>query len=632
MLDALYRYATSTGLATEPGFAPKTIRWALGFSVEGGFLGVTELGDVDAKKNSGHPFPGCPEFPSAYMQAGGRAHFLVETAEVVALHLKDPEDEKACQKATTKREFYLGLLEEAAVDVPVLQQVAAALRDPVLRSRAADDLAAHKAKSTELVIVRWGDTYLTQLPGWEDWWRRKRLASAGGEAESDREPTHVCFVTGSPVHPLLTHPKIKRLGTPEPVLLGYDKDAFCSYGLRSSENAAVSEAAAEAYRQGLNHLLEHQRANLAGAAYVHWYSHTVPPEDDFFAQIEAPGDADIDTARKYATTLLQEIRTGERAYLGDLHFYALTLNSAGGRVMVRDWIQGQFPDLVRAAAAWFGDLALTGFTGGTPKPPRLETVVLCLLPELKKGQDRDKWQEAVSGVRGQLWNCALNPNVLIPMRALAMAVEQHRSAVTKQELDEGRSATPDGAADGGLRHVRFHTRLALMKAYHARLARASPERRSYPVSDYLNEEHPHPAYHCGRLLAVYAELQGKAIPGVNAGVVQRFYAAASTTPALVLGRLNRTSNFHLRQLDGGLAYMFEGKLASIWKAIRDTPPTTLNLEQQSLFALGYYHQFAHDRAQQLARSAEKKTRQAAEHTSHLSDSTADSAPEDPANV
>ncbi len=56
------------------------------------------------------------------------------------------------------------------------------------------------------------------------------------------------------------------------------------------------------------------------------------------------------------------------------------------------------------------------------------------------------------------------------------------------------------------------------------------------IKPYLNESHPHPAYQCGRLMAVLAKLQKSALGDVGAGIVQRYYAAASSTPALVLGR------------------------------------------------------------------------------------------------
>ena len=108
----------------------------------------------------------------------------------------------------------------------------------------------------------------------------------------------------------------------------------------------------------------------------------------------------------------------------------------------------------------------------------------------------------------------------------------------------------------------------------------------------LNEEHPHAAYHCGRLMAVLAALQREALGDVGAGVVQRYFAAASSTPALVLGRLTRNSQAHLNKLTGDLSYRYEKKIAAIWGRIKDTIPKTLSLEEQSLFALGYYQQMA----------------------------------------
>jgi len=128
---------------------------------------------------------------------------------------------------------------------------------------------------------------------------------------------------------------------------------------------------------------------------------------------------------------------------------------------------------------------------------------------------------------------------------------------------------------------------------------------SNELMPYLNPEHPHPAYHCGRLMAVLAALQRRALGNVGAGVIQRYYAAASATPALVLGRLVRTSQFHLSKLDGGLARWYENRLAAIWGQIKDGLPRTLTLEEQSLFALGYYQELADLRNKKADRSEEK---------------------------
>jgi len=110
------------------------------------------------------------------------------------------------------------------------------------------------------------------------------------------------------------------------------------------------------------------------------------------------------------------------------------------------------------------------------------------------------------------------------------------------------------------------------------------------MTAYLNSDHPEAAYHCGRLLAVFSSLQRAALGDVGAGVVQRYYAAASQTPGLILGRLTSNARNHLGKLDGGLAHWYESQIADVMGRLGDGPPRLLDLEGQGLFALGYYQQ------------------------------------------
>lgn len=58
---------------------------------------------------------------------------------------------------------------------------------------------------------------------------------------------------------------------------------------------------------------------------------------------------------------------------------------------------------------------------------------------------------------------------------------------------------------------------------------------------------PSTAYHCGGLMAVYAAIQKAAMPDVNTGIVERYYASAIQMPALVIGQLSSRSNHHLEK-------------------------------------------------------------------------------------
>lgn len=99
---------------------------------------------------------------------------------------------------------------------------------------------------------------------------------------------------------------------------------------------------------------------------------------------------------------------------------------------------------------------------------------------------------------------------------------------------------------------------------------------------YYNPNHPESAYHCGAAMAVYGEIQHKAMPEVNVNIAQRFYASCIQTPALVLGRLSHMSVHHLAKIENKFYQnLYRELLEQVHTAIGPAIPTTLNLEKQS---------------------------------------------------
>ena len=589
MLHQLVKYA-STHLETEPGFTQKTVRWVLNFSEDLRFLGVLEVGDTSQKKNPGQQFDKCPDLSQPELIGGkeDRCHFLIETAAVVALYEKEESDPekaeevaKARAKAQGKHLFFTSLLRQASDAMPLCAGLAERLDDSDIQCAIIADLQAHKAKPNDKVTLAVGEKILVDANVWHDWWRdfRRGLGGKANTAEStvttlpgittgkkrdSQQKLMRCFATGVPALPVLTHPKIGGLsdvgglGTGD-ALICFDKEAFQSYGLQQSTNGAVSEKAAAAYRAALNTIIHEHSIRLAGAKVAYWFAREVPNEDDPLGWLEMPEIEQELTAQRRAKELLQAIRSGERIDLAKNIYYALTLSGASGRVMVRDWMEGQFETLVMNIDAWFDDLAIVHRDGtGLAHPPKFMAVLGATVRELK---------DLPPPFITRMWHIAIS-NAPIPTQAMALALARAKIDVIKDNPSN-------------------HARMGLLKAYHIR-----KEQGGQTMKPYLNEEHPHPAYHCGRLMAVLAKLQRSALGDVGAGVIQRFYAAASVTPALVLGRLTRTSQFHLNKLDGGLAYWYEQQIAGIWASMQDHVPATLTLEEQSLFALGYYQQLA----------------------------------------
>lgn len=115
-----------------------------------------------------------------------------------------------------------------------------------------------------------------------------------------------------------------------------------------------------------------------------------------------------------------------------------------------------------------------------------------------------------------------------------------------------------------------------------------------------------PAYLCGRLLAVLDVIQSRAINSPNTSIIDKYFGAASSAPATVFGTLMRKTQAHmgtLRRDKPGLHYRLEEAVETIAEPLKNFPKT-LTLEQQGLFALGFYHQRAADRrAGRMAKEA-----------------------------
>lgn len=599
MLTILKEYADRQGLQAEPGLKPKSVRWLVVFSPQGQFLGVLPADGADGK--TGREFPACPDLTQQEMASigSGCRHFLVDGVDVVALLTKD---DAADAKLVAKHEFFVQLLERATDCLPELGPVAVALRDEGTLTALRAKLAELKAKPTDLATPALHSDAGTSIPvaltTWHAWWQdcRRSLTEArkkptanrrkkvGGPELSDQM---LCLLSGDLVTPQPTHNKIEGLSAVGGLSMGdaltsFDKDAFTSFGLEQGANAAMSAAMAKTYATALNHLIKNRSRRLAGTMVAYWYTGRVEREDDPIAALldgidvpdatpppetstpdAAASDIERRQAEGHARALLDSLRSGqppEASRFKDLRYYALTLSANSGRVVIRDWMEGAFEELLQTVGAWFRDLAIISRDGSrVVESHKFAAVLAAPLRDLK---------DAPAPLVAALWRCALKRQP-IPFQMMAQTLG-------RVHIDAVRGDSPR------------HERLGLLKAFCIR-QQGLPD-----MTPKLNEFETHPAYLCGRILSILARIQYAALGDVGAGVVQRYYAAASATPALVLGRLVRTAQVgHLSKIDNkGLAIWLDRQLADVWAQLRTAPPTVLTLEEQTLFAMGYYHQNA----------------------------------------
>jgi CRISPR-associated protein Csd1 len=120
-------------------------------------------------------------------------------------------------------------------------------------------------------------------------------------------------------------------------------------------------------------------------------------------------------------------------------------------------------------------------------------------------------------------------------------------------------------------------------------------RKEVPVS--LDLDNNDPGYLLGRLFATYENIQTAALGrNLNSTIRDKFYGAASATPRKVFTLLDKGSANHLSKLaknKKGYAVVLERQLAAIMEHFDPSAspfPAFLTSDQQSLFAVGYYHQ------------------------------------------
>ncbi len=114
------------------------------------------------------------------------------------------------------------------------------------------------------------------------------------------------------------------------------------------------------------------------------------------------------------------------------------------------------------------------------------------------------------------------------------------------------------------------------------------------IKENLQEGDRPVPYICGQIFAKLESIQYAALGDRNAGIRERYFTYAMTSPASAFGRLFNLNSKHFTKLKHekpGLAVNLDKELQKLCKDVDISrfPPTFL-LEEQGQFAIGYYHQ------------------------------------------
>jgi len=559
-LDQYYDRLAERRDVVPPGYSVEPIGFVIQLRDDGTVANTVERRDASGKRAQ------LNRVPKWFGRQGqGSTPFLLWDNTGYALGITKKASDKVVRDIAAFKELHLSALsDETDIGLVALRRFVEnwtpeAFLEPMFRKEYIDQ---------NLAFQLWGDTVLLHD-------RPAAIALIERHRQpKDREPIF-CLVTGRHEPGVKLHPKIKGVdgaSGAEVPLVSFNKPAFESYRKEQGMNAPTSERAAFQYGAALNRLLDREsgnRLNIADTTLTYWADAkgfgepaAAAAEEIFAAFIDPPSD---EVEGRKIREILKDVmaRRPMREIEPNLHpgtcFYVLGISPNAGRLSVRYWLTDEFGNFARKLAQHYEDIAIEP----APWKHRLPALQYLLL---RTTSVQEKFENIPPLLACELTRAVLE-GLPYPRTLLAAAIMRLRAG--------------DDPKTG------WHA--VIIKACINRSAKS--EKETLPVA--RNPDYPEPAYQLGRLLAVLEAAQYAALGRVNASIVDRYYGAASATPARVFGTLLRNARNHVSDaLKRGKGKWIEARLNEIMSKLDPNLPKTLKLEDQGRFAVGYYHERA----------------------------------------
>lgn len=394
------------------------------------------------------------------------------------------------------------------------------------------------------------------------------------EKEGEESGSGFCLVSAESGQDIeLTHTVIKGVKeaqTSGASIVSFNKDSFCSYGKQKAANAPVSKIAAQKYVKALNYLLRidsPQKLQVGDATTVFWSDKSSHFEDDFAALFDEPPKDTPDALTEKVRALLMAVDRGALPLEDDkIRFFVLGLSPNSARISVRFWHVGTVAEYAKKIARHFQDLSIVHVSS-----QRDHQSIWWLLRSVAA---LGKSENIPPNLAGD-WMRTILTGTPYPQTLLHAAIRRIRAEQRKH---------------GDKTEKVSYERAAIIKACLNRKIRFQhqPDKE---ITVSLDIENHNPGYCIGRLFALLEKIQEEANPRINATIRDRYYAAASGTPASVLPILLRMKNHHLGKLGKGREIYFEKLLSEAMGGLSANGfPAQLSLDDQGRFAIGYYHQ------------------------------------------
>lgn len=426
MLRELYDYALRENLILPAGYVRKPVRAYISLSKYGDYVGIVSA------ENEKVP---CPDIGSM-ANSVEKCNVLAEKRSILF-----PGDKKQREKYAAKAAYFLQTMEEAAKLEPRLEFCMKVLCDKDAAAAISAELDRLKLDGTKVLSFMVDGESILEFQAVRSWWEqfRQQFRPSGSKAP--------CLITGKPTIPVATVPPISGLSVVGghargDALICFDKDAFCSYGLKQAANAPVSEEAFAGVKAALDELLKSAPV-LSGMKFVHWYDKPVDAgrdcmdvlfpvvfeDEDGDAEPERAPDVNVSQARQQADAVVGAVKSGAPVHELPNLYYILLLSGVNGRVMVRSYEEGSYERLTENLKAWEQDLALTN-SAGTAQigPAKLAARLIRLMPRQNSEKNIfDRMSKELAGLTpaiiSAIINCTQFPDSVAVRRWLTSALK-----------------------------------------------------------------------------------------------------------------------------------------------------------------------------------------------------------------
>ncbi len=564
-LDKYYGRMAERGDAEPPGYSRKSIDVCIWLNEDGSIANVSDLNDYSGKK----PVPQRRAVPQEVIRTSGVSSNFLWDKTAYTLGIGRDKDKKSIRYTNKEHEAFKALHRDKL----------AGTQDAGLRALLAflDSWTPEKFESDARFTADMLDKNVVfGLAGGKlEYLHERSAATALITTPREAWKRAFCLVTGveAPIERL--HPAIQGVDGAQSSgarLVSYNADAFTSYGADGGANAPTSEIAAFRYGTALNRLLDRGSSNrlkIGDATVAFWAdadgfdeATAAAAEDIFRGLIDPPGDEQEAEKIRHLLSDIAALRP-----LAEINprlqprtrFHVLGLSPNAARLSVRYWMSDEFGVFAMRLARHFRDISIepAPWRSGLPSIQRLLVRTTAL---------QEKFENIPPHLAGEVTRAVLE-GLPYPRAMLAAAIMRLRA--------------------GDKPHTGWHA--AIIKACINRSAKS--EKEKLPVARDI--DYPEPAYQLGRLLAVLEAAQYAALGRVNASIVDRYYGAASATPARVFGTLLRNARNHVSDaVKRGKGKWIEARLNEIMSKLEPNLPKTLKLEDQGRFAVGYYHERA----------------------------------------